>query len=139
MSAVLAHPVPAPVAEPFPLPELRPPLRWDPAGAWKVGDTRIVLDVIADMLEDGKTTDEIAEGYPSLSLAEWHQVIGYYLLHREKFAPVLAERRRQADARRKAAEPADRAFWEMLRARAARRRAARESQTEQSASPRAGN
>src|SRR5947209_5619926 len=56
-----------------------PPVAMDSDGVMRVGGTRVTLDTIVGMYEDGATAEEIALAYPSLGLAEVHAAISYYL------------------------------------------------------------
>ncbi len=64
-------------------------------GVIRVDGTRVPLDTIAAAFREGATSEEIAQQYPSLSLAAVYQVIGYYLNHRAELEPYLARRTAQ--------------------------------------------
>ena len=68
------------------------------AGVIRVGGTRVTLDTVISVFNTGATPEEIAQGYPTLQLADIYAVIGYYLHHRDQVDAYLRYRERQADA-----------------------------------------
>ncbi len=83
-----------------------PPLRRDSSGALRVGQTRVLLELVVRCFQDGLTPETIVQRYPSLTLGEAYAAVAYYLRHREEIEAYLAERetrasevRRQIDAR----------------------------------------
>lgn len=52
----------------------------------RVGGTRVTLDTLVAAFEQGATTEEIAQQYPSPGLADVYSVIGYYLRRRDEVA-----------------------------------------------------
>lgn len=81
-----------------------PPLQTDVDGVIRVGGTRVTLDTVVSAYEDGETSEEIALQYDSLSLADIHAVISYYLRNSAEVAAYLQERRKFAATVRKANE-----------------------------------
>ena len=73
------------------------PLRTDRDGVIRVGGTRVTLDTIIGAFQQGADAEEIVERYPSLSLADVHGVLSYYLRHRAEIEDYLRERQRQAE------------------------------------------
>jgi uncharacterized protein (DUF433 family) len=65
-------------------------------GVIRVGGTRVTLDAIVAAFYEGATAEEIAPQYPSVSLADVYQVIGYYLRHSIELESYLSHRREQA-------------------------------------------
>jgi hypothetical protein len=55
--------------------------------------TRIALETLVDAFGEGATAEEIAQQYPSASLADVYQAIGYYLRHATEFESYLTSRR----------------------------------------------
>ena len=51
-------------------------------GVILVAGTRVPLDTIVESFQDGATAEEISQQYPTVSLADTYQIIGYYLRHR---------------------------------------------------------
>jgi len=72
------------------------PLKADADGVVRVGGTRVTLDTIVAAFREGATAEEIAQQYPSVSLADVYAVIGYYLRQAEKVEAYLEQRRAQA-------------------------------------------
>jgi uncharacterized protein (DUF433 family) len=64
-------------------------------GVMRVGGTRVTLETILAAFAKGATAEEIAQQYPSVSLADVYQVIGYYLRHTSEVEPYLARRRQE--------------------------------------------
>src|SRR5690348_1077517 len=65
-------------------------------GVLRIRGTRITLDTIVDAFSEGATAEEIAQQYPSASLADVYQAIGYYLRHSEELNAYFSDRRRLA-------------------------------------------
>ena len=62
-------------------------------GVIRVGGTRVTLETVLAAFAEGATAEEIAQQYPSISLADVYQVIGYYLRHSSELEPYLTRRR----------------------------------------------
>jgi uncharacterized protein (DUF433 family) len=73
-----------------------PPLVRGRDGVFRVGNTRVTLDVLVEAFREGMTAEAIVEQYPSLELADVYSVIGYYLHHQAKVDMYLEERERLA-------------------------------------------
>jgi uncharacterized protein (DUF433 family) len=73
------------------------PLRTDRDDVIRVGGTRVTLDTVIGAFQQGADAGEIVERYPSLSLADVHAVLSYYLRHRTEIEEYLRERQRQAE------------------------------------------
>jgi uncharacterized protein (DUF433 family) len=67
------------------------PLRMDEHGAIRLGDTRILLDVVIEEFANGACPEEIVLGYSTLQLADVYAVIAYYLRHQEEVDNYLRE------------------------------------------------
>ena len=76
------------------------PLRTDPAGVVRVGNTRVTLDTVVSAFHDGATAEEIVQQYPSLNLADVYCVIGYYLRRTSDVEVYLQKRKTVAKASR---------------------------------------
>ena len=81
-----------------------PPLQADDSGTVRVGGTRVTLETVIESYNDGYSADQIAEAYSSVSLADVHTVIGYYLRHRQEVDAYLERQRREGDAIRRQLE-----------------------------------
>jgi uncharacterized protein (DUF433 family) len=73
------------------------PLRLDQDGVIRVGGTRVTLHTIVNAFHQGLGAEEIADRYPSLTLADVYSVIGYYLQHRATLDGYLDQQRSEAD------------------------------------------
>ncbi len=101
-----------------------PPLREEPAGVFRVGKSRILLELVIDAYHQGATPEQIVERYDTLALADVYAVIAYYLRHREAVDKYVAEREKLGDIAERDSD-ARNADLDDLRARlAARRKAA---------------
>ncbi len=74
------------------------PLRQDESGAIRVGQTRVLLELVIRAFDDGATPESIVQRYSSLSLADVYAVIAYYLRHRSEVENYMAQREKQAAA-----------------------------------------
>ncbi|MDQ2809199.1 MAG: DUF433 domain-containing protein [Chloroflexota bacterium] len=77
------------------------PLQTDAAGTWRVGATRVSLDVVLAAFNAGIHPEEIVQRFPTLDLGDVYAIIGYYL-HNQAFVDrYLAEQQAAADAIRR--------------------------------------
>ena len=81
------------------------PLAKDAHGVYRVGGSRVTLDLVVAAFDRGATAEEIVQKFPSLALPDVYQVIGYYLKHGAEFAEYF-ERRRREEEQLLAAHPA---------------------------------
>ena len=71
-------------------------------GVYKVGDTRVSLDTVVYHFNQGADAAEIQSSYPSMSLAQVHAAIAYYLHNKAKVDDYLAKQEvRKAKIRKK--------------------------------------
>ncbi len=68
------------------------PLREDGRGGFRVGDSRVPLDVVLDEYENGADPESIVSAYSTLCLADVYAVIAYYLRHRDEVRAYLRQR-----------------------------------------------
>ena len=80
------------------------PLETDAQGVIRVSNTRVTLDTVVTAFKEGATAEEIAQQYPTISLADVYYVIGYYLRRREEVEEYLGKRRQEADELQKEME-----------------------------------
>ena len=73
-----------------------PPLREDASGALRVGDTRVLLELVIWAFQDGATPEAIVQRYSTLSLSDVYAVIAYYLRHRAEVEAYIARREQKA-------------------------------------------
>ena len=83
-----------------------PPLRHDEAGTLRVGNSRVLLELVIQEFQDGATPETIVQQFPTLALSEVYAVIAYYLRHREEIEAYLAERQELAQQVRERIEAA---------------------------------
>lgn len=69
-----------------------PPLRLDPAGGLRVGQSRVLLELVIRAFQDGATPEAIVQQYPTIALSDAYAVIAYYLRHRQEIEGYLAMR-----------------------------------------------
>ncbi|MDO8754924.1 MAG: DUF433 domain-containing protein, partial [Anaerolineales bacterium] len=67
----------------------------------RVGGTRVTLDTVVRAFLRGAAAEEIAQQYPSLSLADVYATISYYLQHRAAVEKYLEKRAKYAMSIRK--------------------------------------
>lgn len=80
------------------------PLRVDASGAVRVGNTRVLLDIVIHSYKQGNAAEVIVHKYSTLDLADVYAVIAYYLRHREEVDAYLKQREIEADELRKLIE-----------------------------------
>jgi uncharacterized protein (DUF433 family) len=68
----------------------------DSAGGLRIGDTRVLLELVLRAFQDGATPEAIVQRYPTLGLVDVYAVITHYLQHREELDCYLTERERRA-------------------------------------------
>lgn len=100
-----------------------PPLREDDAGALRVGDSRVLLELVIRAFQDGATPESIVQRYATLALPDVYAVIAYYLRHQHEVDAYLAARGQEAQEVRKRIEGRQ-ADLSDIRARLAARRQA---------------
>ncbi len=85
------------VIEPLPV-----PLHEDETGAIRVGNTRVLLELVIRAFQDGATPETIVQRYETLRLTDVYPVISYYLAHKQEVGEYLRQREEQAaEIRRK--------------------------------------
>jgi uncharacterized protein (DUF433 family) len=72
--------------------------RKTPRGVYRVGGTRVTLDLVVRVFNRGATAEEIAQKYDGLRLPDIYQVIGYYLKHADELAGYFETRGREEEA-----------------------------------------
>jgi uncharacterized protein (DUF433 family) len=73
------------------------PLRIDETGTIRIGTSRVTLDSIVGAFRAGITPEQLAEGFPTICLADIYFAIGYYLSHQAEIEQYLREGERQAE------------------------------------------
>lgn len=78
-------------------PTMTVPLRTDEHGAIRVGNTRVLLELVIHAYYMGETPEGIVESYPTLTTFDVYAVIAYYLAHREEIDAYVRQRDTQAE------------------------------------------
>jgi len=76
------------------------PVRLVEGGTLRVGKTRVSLDSVIQAFNEGMDAEQIRSEYTSLSLAEVHAAIAYYLHNKDAVDRYLNERHRAYDRSR---------------------------------------
>ena len=74
-----------------------PPVHEDSAGALRVGDSRVLLELVIRAFQDGATPETIGQRYSTLTLSDVYAVIAYYLRHRSEIEAYLTKRDQEAE------------------------------------------
>lgn len=83
-----------------------PPIRVDEYGVWRVGKSRLMVDLVIDAYKDGQTPEQIVDCYDVLALADAYALVAYYLRYRDEVDAYLAENERIGEENRKKTEAA---------------------------------
>ncbi|MFZ1400512.1 MAG: DUF433 domain-containing protein [Candidatus Promineifilaceae bacterium] len=67
-------------------------------GSIRVGNSRVLLDLVIVGFNEGRTPEEIVIQFPALKLAEVYSAIAYYLENRNQIDAYLADRAVEAEA-----------------------------------------
>jgi len=73
------------------------PLQANEDGLILVGKTRVTLDTVVSVFNQGATAEEIVNRYPSLNLADVYATISFYLKHQSEVEAYLQQRQQQAE------------------------------------------
>lgn len=73
-----------------------PPLREDVSGAVRIGQSRVLLELVVNAFQDGATPEAVVQRYPTLALGDVYAVIAYYLRHRAEVDQYMIRREQQA-------------------------------------------
>jgi uncharacterized protein (DUF433 family) len=93
------------------------PLRVDDTGAIRVGESRVTLDVLLQYWRMGMRPEEIARGLDTLTLADVHGALAYYLRHQAEMDDYLRRREEEAEQLRQQIETANAPRLAPLKAR----------------------
>jgi uncharacterized protein (DUF433 family) len=88
----------------FPTHADTPPLEEDESGAVRVGNSRVLLELVIRAFNSGATPEAIVERYDALALRDVYAVIAYYLRHRDEVDAYLVQRERHAEEVRRRIE-----------------------------------
>lgn len=67
------------------------PIHQDEQGQLRVGESRILLDLVIYAYHQGNTPETIIDNYPTLTLDDVYFALGYYLRHRDQIDMYLSE------------------------------------------------
>jgi uncharacterized protein (DUF433 family) len=73
-----------------------PPLHEDETGAIRVGNSRVLLELVIRAFQDGASAESVVQRYPTLLLSDVYIIIGYYLRHHEAVEAYLNRREQLA-------------------------------------------
>lgn len=82
----------------FALEREMPPLREDVTGAIRVGNSRVLLELVIRAFQDGASPESIVQRYSTLSLSDVYTTIGYYLRHQDAVEAYLNRREQLAES-----------------------------------------
>jgi hypothetical protein len=74
------------------------PLREDPPGVFRVGTSRVLLELVIRAFKRGETPEGIVRSYRTLRLADVYAVISHYLANPAPFDNYLRQCDEQAEA-----------------------------------------
>lgn len=78
------------------------PVKLDPHGILRVGNTRVALDLVIHEFNQGSDAADIQRSYDTLSLAEVHAAIAYYLHNKAEVDAYLTKQEKlEAKARKR--------------------------------------
>ena len=83
------------------------PLREDPPGVFRIGNTRVLLELVLDAFKRGESAEAIVRSYRSLQLPDVYAVITRYLADPEPFNKYLRKCEEEAEAVRRKLEAAE--------------------------------
>ncbi len=72
------------------------PLNANEDGVILVGKTRVTLDTVIAIFQQGATAEETVYRYPSLNLGDVYATIAFYLKHESEVEAYLQQRRQQS-------------------------------------------
>ncbi|MDZ7620413.1 MAG: DUF433 domain-containing protein, partial [Patescibacteria group bacterium] len=80
------------------------PLWEEPPGVVRVGNSRVLLELVLRAFQRGDTPEAIVRSYPTLELADVYAVISRYLASPDRFNAYLRESDERAEAVRRQIE-----------------------------------
>lgn len=97
------------------------PLRQDAEGVIRVGDSRVLLELVICAFQKGATPESIVQSYDTLKLADVYAVLAYYLTHQQEVDAYVRRCEDESDELRRrieAAQPDQTGLRERLMRRA---------------------
>jgi uncharacterized protein (DUF433 family) len=82
------------------------PLYQDPPGVLRVGNSRVLLELVIRAFQRGQTPESIVQSYDTLRLADVYAVVSYYLVNPAPFDEYLTRCTEQGETVRRKLEAA---------------------------------
>lgn len=82
----------------------KPPLRADETGAIRVGNSRVLLEIVIRAFQNGASPESIVSQYSTLTLSDTYGAIAYYLKNQETVEEYLNQREELAESVRQRLE-----------------------------------
>ena len=76
----------------------KPPLREDKTGAIRVGNSRVLLEIVIRAFQNGASPESIVSQYSTLSLSDTYGAIAYYLKNKDAVETYLNQREELAES-----------------------------------------
>lgn len=76
----------------------KPPLREDETGAIRVGNSRVLLEIVIRAFQNGASPESIVSQYSTLTLSDTYSAIAYYLKNRDEVEEYLDRREELAES-----------------------------------------
>ncbi len=83
------------------------PLRILDDGSIRVGNTRVLLELVIHAYQRGATPESIVESFSSLNLADVYAVLAYYLQNRAEIDAYVRQMEEEGENMRREAEARD--------------------------------
>lgn len=109
------------------------PLYEDPPGVLRVGDSRVLLELVIQEFRNGAVPEEIVQAYDTLELSDVYAVLAWCLAHEDEVERYMRQCDEDAEAVRRdieTARPKRRNLREMLLARSREKEKCRASSGE---------
>lgn len=87
-------------------PSLPIPIYEDPPGVFRIGKSRVLLELVIRAFQRGQTPESIIQSFDTLSLLDVYAVVSYYLANPSAIDSYLATCDQRADAMREKLEAA---------------------------------
>lgn len=84
-----------------------PPLRSEADGSLRIGESRVLLELVIRAFKDGATPEAIVQRFSTLPLSHVYAVIAHYLRHQQAVEEYLARREREGDESQRTIESAN--------------------------------
>ena len=75
----------------------KPPLREDETGAIRVGNSRVLLEIVIRAFQNGASPESIVSQYSTLTLSDTYGAIAFYLKNKDEVEEYLDKREELAE------------------------------------------